>query len=432
MTKKLNRRDFLKSSITTAAVFGIPAFIPSSVLGKIGNGSPNERINLGFIGLGTKGFVGCWGSLLHSFIEYDTVQIRAVCDVDKSYQQRAKAFVDDRYQNQDCAMYTDFRDMLARKDIDAVVIATPDHWHAIQMIQACEQGKDVYCEKPLSLTIDEARAMVNTARKYDRVVQTGSQSRSNQRIRFACEAVKGGRLGKLLSVKAACGGPSIDYNLPAQPTPEHLDWDMWIGPAPWRPFNSQIHPAGFRAFKDFSGGSMTDWGAHHFDIAQWALGMDKTGPTEILPPDGKNRKRLTFKYANGLSFEHVDIGREPNEYMGVTFTGTDGTIRVQGISGEAMFEPREIGRECDAAVQKASDLYSNMGHYDNFLECVRTRKKPIADVEIGARSVSVAHLGNIAYWLNRPIRWNPDREEIIDDAEASRYLSRAKREPWTL
>jgi predicted dehydrogenase len=428
----LNRRSLIKNAGVTAATLSIPYFIPSSVFGKTGNALPNDQITLGFIGLGTKGFVGCWGSLLHSFIEYDSVQILAVCDVDKTYQQRAKAFIDDRYQNQDCAMYTDFREMLARKDIDAVVIATPDHWHAIQTIQACRQGKDVYCEKPLSLTIEEARAMVNAARKYDRVVQTGSQSRSNQRIRFACEAVKRGRIGKILSVKAACGGPSIDYNLPAEPTPPHLDWDMWIGPAPWRPFSSQLHPAGFRNFQDFSGGSMTDWGAHHFDIAQWGLGMDLTGPVEILPPDGKDRKRLTFRYANGLEFEHVELGREPEEYFGVTFTGTEGIIRVQGISGEALFEPRELGRECSEEVQKASDLFSNMGHYSNFLDCVRSRKKPVADIEIGARSVTVAHLGNIAYWLNRPIKWDPDNEQIIDDAEASRLTARAMREPWKL
>ena len=429
--RPLNRRQFIKKAALTAASLGIPSYIPASALGRGGAVSANERITLGFIGLGNKGFDGCWGSLLHSLIEYKNCQVLATCDVDRRFLDRSKEFVDARYGNTDCGAYVDFRDLLARGDIDAVVIATPDHWHAIQTIEACKFGKDVYCEKPLSLTIQEARAMVNTARQYGRIVQTGSQSRSNPRIRFVCEAVKRGRIGKLVSVTAACGGPPIDYNLPAEPTPDYLNWDLWLGPAPWRPYNAQIHPAGFRHFRDYAGGGLADWGTHHFDMAQWALGMDHSGPVEILPPDDSN-SRLRFVYADGMTVEHADISREEIDFFGVTFQGTEGTIRIQGISAEAHFEPEQLGHEARADVQQFHDLYSNMGHYDDFLNCIRTRRDPVADIEIGARSVTVCHLANIAYALNRPLRWDPEKEEFVNDAEANRYRSRAMRQPWRL
>lgn len=274
--------------------------------------------------------------------------------------------------------------------------------------------------------------MVDTARHYGRVVQTGSQSRSQLRIKTVCDLVRSGRIGKLKRVTAASGGPCAQINLPAEPTPDFLDWDMWLGPAPWRPFNSAIHPAGFRAFTDYSGGSVTDWGAHHFDVVQWALGTDHTGPVEIIPPELSDRNRLTLIYADGTPVEHVDVSRETSEFFGVTFYGTEGTVAVQAVSGEGRFDPPELEEECAGDVKVASDLLSNRGHHDNFLDCIRSRMKPVADIEIGYRTVSVCHLTNIGYWLRRPLKWDPELEQFPGDEEANRYLARAMREPWTL
>jgi predicted dehydrogenase len=433
MRNLLNRRSFIKhaGAAGIAGAFGFPAFVKASSLGSAAAAAANNRITLGFIGLGAKGYDGVWGALLPSFIENKDCQVLAVCDVDSRYLGRAKKFVDQKYGNTDCQTYTDYGDMLIRDDIDAVVIATPDHWHAFQAIDACKYGKDVYCEKPLSLTIPEARAMVNAARKYNRVFQTGSQSRSNSRLRFNCEAIKSGRLGKIKSISAACGGPPVYYNHPAEPTPDHIDWDRWIGPSVYRPFSGALHPCGFRSIVGYGGGGIADWGAHHFDLVQWALGTDYTGPAEILPPD-EDHRWLRFRYKDGTEVEHVNADAGMPDFFGVVFEGTEGKISMQGISGESLYEPEELGVECAAEVIKWSDMFSNSGHYDNFLESVRNRTKPVADVEIGARSVSMSHLASICYWVNRPIRWNPDKEEIVGDPEASRMLSRTYREPFKL
>ena len=423
------RRQFLQRSATTAAglALGVPSLVPCSALG-IGRTAPSERITLGFIGLGWKGSEGCWGSLLQTFIADQSAQVLAACDVDRRYLERAKQFVDQTYGTQDCATYRDFRDLIARPDLDAVVIATPDHWHAVQTIWACREGKDVFCEKPLSMTIREARAMVKASRRYQRVVQTGSQSRSSGRIRFGCEVIRQGRIGQVREVHVTCGPPSVPCNLPAEPVPDYLDWDLWLGPAPWRPYHSRIHPVQFRAWFDYSGGGMTDWGAHHFDIAQWALGMDHTGPTEIIPPDGQDYKCLTLKYANGVVVRHTghDVGQ------GVTFIGSDGRVSLMAVSGRTVFEPEELGRECRDLEAQSNDPLANKGHYANFLECIRTRRKPAADVEIGCRTATVCHLANIAHALKRPLRWDPVEEEFPNDAQANRFLARAQREPWQI
>ena len=423
------RRQFLCRSATTAAglALGIPSFVPGSALG-LARTAPSERITLGFIGLGWKGFEGCWGSLLQTFIADRSCQVLAVCDVDRRYVQRAKNFVDQTYENQDCATFRDFRDLIVRPDLDAVVIATPDHWHAVQTIWACREGKDVFCEKPLSLTVREARAMVDAGRRYRRVVQTGSQSRSNGRVRFGCEVVRQGRIGEVREVHVTCGPPSVPCTLPGEPVPDYLDWDLWLGPAPWRPYHSRIHPVQFRAWFDYSGGGMTDWGAHHFDIAQWGLGMDHSGPVEITPPDGQTQQRLTLKYANGVTVHHT--GYDVNQ--GVTFIGSQGRVNLMAVSGRAKFEPAELGYECRDLETQSTDLLANKGHYENFLDCVRTRREPTADVEIGCRTVTVCHLANIAHALKRPLRWDPVKEEFPGDAEANRCLRRAYREPWQI
>jgi predicted dehydrogenase len=395
----LTRRGFLRRAAGAGAAVAAPAVIRASAFGA------NDRITTGIIGLGGPAGSGAGGT-----------ELLAVCDVrdDKLARYAGRRGI---------ASTRDFRELLARPDIDAVLIGTPDHWHAIPAIEACKAGKDVYCEKPLSLTIREARAMVTAARRTGRVFQTGSQQRAEcgGRFRFACEMVRSGRIGDLECIHVSVGGPSGPCDLPPQPTPAGVDWDMWLGPAPWRPF----HPAilgGWRAFRDYSGGGMTDWGAHHFDIAQWALGMDASGPVEIVPPDGRGVKWLTYVYANGIEVYH---GGGPGG-AGVVFHGTRGRIGVD--RGTLWTDPPHLLNT--PTLPDEVRLYRADSNKGNWLACIRTRRRPICDVEIGCRSVTVCHLGNIAYWLKRPLRWDPVREEFPGDPEANRWLDRAKRPPW--
>jgi len=326
-----------------------------------------------------------------------------------------------------CAEYKDFRELIARKDIDAVIIAAPDHWHAYIAIAACNAGKDVYCEKPLSLTVREARGMVTAARQNDRVFQTGSMQRSSSEFRKACELVRNGRLGKIQKVIVDVGGPSVPCNLAEEPMEPGLDWDLWLGPAPMRPYNSILSPRGvhqhfpnWRNYREYSGGMMTDWGAHHFDIAQWGLGMDESGPVEIIPPeDPKADKGLRYVYANGVEMLHGNSG-------GVLFVGTEGKILVNRGKFEAT--PAKLGEE--PLPDNAIRLYRSDNHAKDFLDCVRSRKRPICDVEVGCRSVTVCHIGNIAYWTHKRLKWDPAKETFLDDSEANKWLDRDKRGPW--
>jgi predicted dehydrogenase len=396
----------------------------------------NDRIVTGAIGMGAQGLHD-----LKTVMRDPGVQAVAVCDVsaggtgyptwygtDRGGRGPAKQAVEAYYAEKTrsgayrgCAVYSDFRELLARDDIDAVIIATPDHWHAVCAVEAARAGKDIYCEKPLSLTIAEARAMVNAVRQYGRVFQTGSQQRSGSNFRFACELVRNGYIGDVKHVTVNVGGPSGPCDLPPQPVPEHLDWDMWLGPAPWRPFHQKLHPARWRAYRDYSGGGMTDWGAHHFDIAQWALGMDDTGPVEIIPPDGKEVRVLTYRYATGVVMTR-------DKANGVLFTGTQGRIEVNRGYLKTWPETLQEVRLGPDEVR----LYESNNHHADWLSAIRTRSKPICDVDIGARSVTVCHLGNIAYQLGRPLRWDPEAERFVGDDDANRLLDRAKRSPWHL
>lgn len=420
-SKRLNRRKFLKSAASTLAA---PYVITSTALGADGRPPASERITMGFIGVG-----GMGGGNLRSFIGFREVQGLAVCDVDTNRRVAAQQQIEKRYSRdkesgkyKGCEAYNDFRDLCARTDIDAVCIATPDHWHALSAIEAAKNGKDIYCEKPLSLTIREARAMVTAVRRYGRVFQTGSQQRSGGEFRFACEMVQSGRIGKILTINVNVGGPSGDCYNPPLPVPEGLDWNMWLGPAPWRHYSKGIHPYSWRGFRDYSGGGMTDWGAHQFDIAQWGMDMDNSGPVEVIPPNGKDVKRLTYKYANGTRMFHGGGGN------GVVFTGENGKIEVN--RGHLRTWPEELKKT--PTLPGEVHLYNSRNHRGNLIDCIKTRKKPVADVEIGCRSVSVCHIGNIAYWLKRPLKWDPVKEEFIGDAEANRWLDRPRRAPWTL
>lgn len=426
--RSIDRRGFLKAAAgTVAAVAGLPSIVPSSVFGAA---APSERITLGFIGCGKQS-----QHLMRSLLGASGTHVVAACDVDQLKLERSsKGIVDKHYADRNdgsykgCAAYHDFRDLVARPDIDAVVISTPDHWHAVTSIECCKAGKDIYCEKPLTQTIAEARAMVNAVRKYNRVFQTGSMQRSSREFRFACELVRNGYIGDVQHVTVGVGGPPEDKPLPPEPVPEYLDWDMWVGPAMWRPYNNELAPHisfdGFphwRYHSYYGGGGMTDWGAHHFDIAQWGLGMDGTGPVEIIPPDGKDTKVLTYKYANGIPMTRDNAN-------GVLFEGTTGKVEVN--RGYLKTWPDNLKDQTIGTDQIR--LYESRNHFSDWLDAIRKRSKPICDIEIGASSVIVCHLGNIAYKLQRPLKWDPQREVFLGDDEANRLLSRPYRSPWVL
>ncbi len=422
---RIARRQFLGAA---AAAFTFPLLAPASALGRDGATAPNDRITMGCIGIGNKG-----RGNLRGFLSREDVQMLAVCDVRRGARQSAKQTVDSRYGNSDCAAYGDFRELLARDDIDAVMVATPDHWHAVVTVRAVEAGKDVYCEKPLSLTIRGARQMARAVRRHGRVLQTGSQQRSSGNFRYACELVRNGRIGEVREVYASVGGSSYyPCDLPAEPVPDGFDYDMWLGPAPWAPYNRKrvngTYGAmggrnGWRAWRDYSGGHMTDWGAHHFDIAQWGLGMDHSGPLRVYPEGSERYKHLTCVYASG-----VRLYRAHGGLGSITFVGTEGRVGV----GRRHFrtDPPEIGEQ--PIKPGGVHLYESHNHMGDFIECVRARRRPICDVEVGCRSVTVCHIGNIATWLGRPLQWDPEAEVFVGDDAANRWLDRARREPWRI
>jgi predicted dehydrogenase len=427
MQKPVTRRRFLKRAAGVSAALAAPYFIPASAFGRSGWAAPSERITMGFIGIGNMG-----GGHLDNFLGMKDVQIVAVCDVDAVKRADARRRVEEQYAAEreagtftGCDEYSKFEKLLARDDIDAVLIAVPDHWHAIIAIAACKAGKDVYCEKPLSLTIREADEMVAAARRYGTVFQTGSQQRSESNFRYACELVRNGRIGKLLRVNVGIGPPSTERYLPREPVRAGLDWERWLGPAPWQPYNpercSGSYSGGWRLIRDYSGGMSTDWGAHHYDIAQWGMGMDGSGPVEIIPPKERLAEGIKFVYANGVVMERGGAN-------GILFTGTDGRVEVN--RGHLKTWPERIGKE--PIGPNEIHLYESPGHQVDWLNCIRTRRRPICDVAIGASSVTVCHLSNIAYWLERPIEWDPEKREIIGDEAAARWLDRPKRAPWRL
>lgn len=427
-TPRISRRRFLK----TTGAFGAAAPFLLPAANWAAETPANNRITMGFIGVGTQG-----RGLLGGFLGSNEVQVLAVCDVDTTRREASKKRIEDHYAKKNdttykgCTAYIDFRELLARKDIDAVCIATPDHWHAIPVIQACAAKKDIYCEKPLSLTIAEARAMANAVRQHDRVFQTGSMQRSSREFLKACELVRNGHIGKVQEVYVSVGGPSKWCDLPEEPMEPGLDWNFWLGPAPTRPYNSVLSPRGvhthfpnWRNYREYSGGGMTDWGAHHFDIAQWGLGMDESGPVEILPPNGKDVKRLTYKYANGVTMHH---GGLQGYGFGVVFVGEKGKVCVD--RGRFKAEPEEIAAEYKVGSDPIK-LYASSNHQQDFLKCIRSRQRPICDVEVGCRSVTVCHLGNLAYWNNRPLKWDPAKEKFLGDDDANTWLAREGRAPW--
>ena len=427
----LSRRGFLKRTTGAGAALALPAMIPSTALG-LNAVAPSERIVMGAIGTGSMGRGDLGG-----FLGKKEVQCVGVCDVDRRHRRMAKDMVDRRYGNKDCDEYLDFRELIGRGDLDAVMIATPDHWHALPAIAAAEAGLDIHGQKPFARSIREGRAMCDAIQRYGRVWQTGSQQRSGGRFRRACELVRNGRLGKLLKVEVGLPhGGSHDRKPPMTP-PDDLDWNWWLGPAPWRPFtdfgNGSVHWH-WRWIMDYSGGQLTDWAGHHIDIAHWGLGYDRTGPVEIegkgdYPKDGLYNAPYAYsfkcKYKSGLVV-HIADNRKLKQ--GAKWYGENGWIHVS--RGGMTAEPRSLLDEVIGPNE--IQLYESRDHKQNFLDCVRSRKETICPEEVGHRSISVGLLGEIAMLTGRKIRWNPDTEEIINDPGASALLGRSYREPWTL
>jgi len=427
--QRRSRREFLKA---TAAAIGLPAIIPAAALGADGTVAPSNRIVMGFIGVGSKGTGNMRG-----FLGRDDVQVVGVCDVDRDHRERAKALVDEKYENEDCQEYLDFRELIGRGDLDAVGLGLPDHWHAIPAIAAARAGLDAYGEKPLSRSIREGRAMVDAMDRYGRVWQTGSQQRSGGNFHHACELVRNGRIGKVSYVEVGLGaGPTIPFS-PVEQVPDALDYDFWLGPAMWRPYRQFGGKGGrchwnWRWVLDYSGGRLTDWAGHHIDIAHWGLGLERTGPVEIegkgeYPMEGlataPRSFRFSMKYATG-----VEIVVASDVRMGVTWYGEDGKIFVTRKTQST--DPTGIWDEVIGGGEIR--LYDSPEHKRNFIECVKTRRETVAPAEIGHRSISAGLLGEIAMLTGRKIQWDPEREEIINDPGATALLGRAYREPWVL
>jgi predicted dehydrogenase len=431
--KLLNsRRKFIKDSATLVAGFTI---IPRFVLGGTRyDGTkfipPSDIISLGFIGCGKQGRI-----LSQSFLPTNQIRIVAVSEVykDKSVLMLngIKNFYEKNKQAgsyQEIPVYTDFRELLTRKDVDAVVIATPDHWHAAAAVRAAEAGKDIYGEKPLAKTVEEGRAMVNAVRKHNRVFQTGSMQRSWQEFRQAVELVRNGYIGQIKSIKVNIGPPPVPYNLPAEPIPAGLDWMQWLGPNEFANFNAELAPPitkdvypNWRNYKEFGGGMVADWGAHMFDIAQWALDMDDSGPVKVTPPDNDHRF-LTYEYANGVVMTHENWDWN----NAVMFTGTEGEIKIG--RGKLETTPAALKDKIIGPTEK--HVYRSENHYHDFLNAVRNRTRPICDVEIGHRTATVCNIGNIAYELKRPLQWDPVKEKFKDDHQANKLLGRPMKKEW--
>ena len=428
----MDRRNFIGKTAAGAAAITV---IPRHVLGGNGFVAANDRVNLGYIGAGKQLY-----GLLHSIgICKETVAV-AACDV---YESKLRTFIDAANKNNsdkgvDARVegYHYYRELLERSDIDAVVIASPDHWHAQMVVDAAKAGKDIYCEKPLALTVAEGRAMVNATRKYDRVFQTGNMQRSWRDFRHAVELVRNGYIGDIKEVNVSVGEPVKQCDIPTKEVPEGLDWNEWVGPSLYQGFNEIFAPSSaignspwgwWRGYRNFGGGYITDWGAHMFDIVQWALEMDESGPVQLLPPEKPAQVfGLTMVYKNGVRVNHKKWGG-PEDGNAIQFIGTEGRVEVS----------REFIRtfpniELANAELKSTDkrVYFSDNHYQDWIDAMKNRTRPVSDVEIGQRTSTVCNIINIGYEMQRPLLWDPEEEKFVGDDWANMMVDRPYRGKW--
>ncbi len=436
--RKSSRRQFLKNTAVAAGAVAFPHVVPSSALGEAGRNAPSERIVMASIGLGIQGT-----GLMGAFLGQKDVQIVAVCDVSETQRQKAKNTVDRHYGNQDCATCNDFREVCRRPDIDAVCIATPDHWHVLISLEAARNGKDMYTEKALGLSVAWDQALREACHRYGAVFQWGTQQRSDKQFRFGCELARNGRLGKLHTIQVGVPYDFAVPNQPTQPVPPGLDYDMWLGPAPWapytyqrcRPWTKEESYSNWYHISDYClGGIGGYWGVHHVDIGQWGHGTDNTGPVEIegtavFPKDGladcATSWKVTHKYADGVTMVYMD---EAQYKHGVTFQGTEGWVHItrQGIWAEpqslltSVIGPDEV------------HLTESKGHQRDFLDAVKTRGPTICPIDVAVRTDTICHLTDICTRLGRKLHWDPQKENFVNDPQASRMLCRPMRSPWHL
>jgi len=436
----LSRRAFLSVSVS------VPLLIPGTVLGLGRSVSPSNRITLGFCG------VGCMnqGHLRHT-LSFPDVQVLAVSDPDHWRRNTKRDLVNHEYAKQKerdykgCDAYSGFHEMLPRTDIDGFVIATGEQWHGPAVIMAAKAGKDVYVEKPSAITIHEALASIEAVRRHGTICQVGYQQRSWENFQFACKLVRDGVLGNIDRIYIVGLGASAEIDLPAEPTPPTLDWDVWLGPSPERPFNHRLHYLGnplnvvpWHFCRNLGLGNLGASGSHAFDVVHWGLNLDESGPQEIHPADDKI-PYLTFKYPNDVTL-HVCRGRLEAKYteipkgfdpitsvqaFGAVFVGENGWIHV-GRQGYLKSYPAAIAKD------RPSRFEGHNSHVRNWLDCMRLRKRPMCDIAVGSHSTIAAVLGNIACWLNRPLKWDSVKHEFLNDEEANRLRARSLRQPWVI
>jgi len=427
--RTFNRRDFLKQSLLAGAVLGFPTILPSRVLGQ---NAPSNRINLALIGMGLQ-----MRGHHQGMLGRDDVQVLAVCDVDREKRERAQSETESRYAAKKasgayrgCDAYNEYEHILDRRDIDAVLIATPDHWHATIAVAAIKSGKDVYTEKPMTLTVREGRALSDVARQYGAIVQVGTQQRSESAFRKACEIVRNGWIGHVHTIYTQFGDFPAAETLAEEPVPAGFDYDRWLGPAPWSPYNKKRvegnYGGGWRCFWDYGSRKHGDWGAHHYDIIQWALNMDLSGPVEFVPKGWDGAEYRTHAYAGG---PRVWTNHPVKDDQMIQFIGDRGEVLV---SRGNRLETTPAGLKMRLLAPEDIHLYESSNHAGNWLECIRTRQTPICPAETGHRSATVCQLNAIAERLNRPLKWDPDKEVIVGDEAANRWLDRPRRAPYLM
>jgi len=421
----LHRRRFLWSALRAGAAMAAPLVIPGAVLGSGAAVPPSEKITLGGIGIGGRGTydLGC-------FLQEPDVRFVAVCEVKATRRNAVKKMVDAKYGNKDCVTYRDLRELLARSDIDAVLIATGPNWHATASILAANAGKDVYCEKPCTKNIVQSLALAETFRRTARVFQAGTQRRSIPHFMFAVELARTGKLGKLRAVHAhpAGMGTAMSGWLPEEPEPakEDVDWDMYLGPSAWRPFNRRLLDGfNFEKGGGMVGGGVLEWGSHCVDLCQWANNADDTAPIEYNPPEND---QVTERYANGVKLVIRNDGWLPLGSCPVRFEGETGWVEA-GDSGKMVLSSPAL-----LAGRKVAEIggYPATFHIRNFLDCVKTRGEPRASADVACYAHIACHAANIAIFLGRKLAYDPKKNEFIGDAEANRLRSEALREPWRI
>ena len=429
--KRLTRRDFLrKSAAATLGAAAFPYIIPCLAFGA------NDRVNIGCIGNGPQGT-----GLMRGVLGHAQARVVAVCDVNRLRRDEAKRAVDQQYGNTDCVAYNDFRELLARGDIDGVVIATPDHWHVPIGVYAAKAGKDMYIEKPLMLSLSQGQVLRETVQRYGRVYQYGTQQRSSWEFRFACELVRNQRIGELKRIKVGSPASIVSETIAPEPVPDWLDYDRWLGPAPWAPYSEKrIVNAYWWHKTDYALGFVAGWGIHHVDIAQWGAGADEgceggkgakgvveVEGTGVFPADGfcdcATKWNVIMRYADGVILDYTDEGQNRH---GITFEGTEGWVYV--ARGVIDAQPKRL--LMTAFGPGDVRLYESKNHIGNYLDCIRSRVRTICPIEVAIRSDMICHLSDIAMRLGRKLRWDPAQERFLEDDGANRMLTRAMRAPW--